>query len=481
MDTLTITGILITLAAAFAWINHKVLKLPTTIGLMVLALLHAGLILVLKLLKPDWAAPAVDLVASIDFNRTVMHGMLGYLLFAGAMHVDLGKLKAQTPIIALLASLGVLITTGLVGGAAYGVTQLFGFDIPFLYCLIFGSLTAPTDPIAVLAIMKKVGAPKTIETQLAGESLFNDGVGVVVFLALMSIAGLNTHQPPEDEASRDHRETAGMVSHEHVGTEHQTDESSHASHDETLPGAGAETDWTDQAESIGKLFAMEAGGGIVLGLAIGLIMLVLLRFIDDYKTEVLITLAGVSGGYALATALHFSGPLAMVIAGLLIGNTGRALAMSPKTTEHLDTFWELIDEILNAVLFVLIGLEVLVLSLDGKTLLAGAIMIPLTLLARFVTVGGAVQLLKPFFKPGPGTIRVLTWAGLRGGISIALALSLKAALPAAHSATGDLLLTMAYVVVAFSIVGQGLTVAPLIRGLGLSLGDDPSKASATAH
>jgi len=473
LDTLTITGILITLAAAFAWINHKLLKLPTTIGLMVLALIHAGLILGLKLLKPDWAAPAVELVASIDFNRTVMHGMLGYLLFAGAMHVDLGKLKAQTPIIALLASIGVLITTGMVGGAAYGVTQLLGFDIPFLYCLIFGSLTAPTDPIAVLAIMKKVGASKTIETQLAGESLFNDGVGVVVFLALMSIAGLNTHGPTSGSVHTDaHGETSIAAHHE----PHTTLEN----HDDTLSAVPEiESDWTDQAESIGQLFAMEAGGGIALGLVIGLVMLVLLRFIDDYKTEVLITLAGVSGGYALATALHFSGPLAMVIAGLMIGNTGRTLAMSKKTTEHLDTFWELIDEILNAVLFVLIGLEVLVLSLDGKTLLAGAIMIPLTLLARFVTVGGAVQLLKPFFKPGPGTIRVLTWAGLRGGISIALALSLKAALPTEHSATGDLLLTMTYVVVAFSIVGQGLTVAPLIHGLGLS--GDLSKSSAGSH
>ncbi len=422
MSVFPVAAVLLSLAAGFAWVNHKLLRLPVTIGLMALSLLTALLVLALGDVAPDAAAPLERLIASVDFNQTLMQGMLGYLLFAGALHVDLGRLRDQTLIVGLLATAGVLATTVLVGLAAFGVTRLLGLDTPLLYCLVFGALIAPTDPIAVLAILKEAGAPKSIETKLAGESLFNDGIGVVVFLALAGLAA--GHDP-------------------------------HATGDAHTPG-------------VGLLILEEIGGGLALGAALGLLLFVLLRTIDDYKTEVLLTLAGVTGGYALANHLHLSGPLAMVVAGLFIGNTGRDLAMSTTTTRRLDEFWELIDEVLNAVLFVLIGLEVLVITLRPEYLLAGLAMVPLTLLARAVSVGTSVQLLKRSRTFTPGATAVLTWAGLRGGISVALALSLKGRLGDEHAAAADLIVTMTYVVVAFSILVQGLTVGPLLRRLGLA-------------
>jgi len=424
-----IAGILVALAALFAYLNHKVLKLPTTVGLMLLAMLHAAGLLAIGQVFPGVLDSAETLMGSIDFNKALMHGMLGYLLFGGALHVNLNDLKKQTWVIALLATVGVLATTFIVGGLTYLITQQLGIEVRFIYCLIFGSIVAPTDPIAVLSIVKKLGAPKSLETKIAGESLFNDGVGVVVFLALMGIAGLGGH---------------GGDGHAETG-----------------------------AAEVAKLFAIEAGGGIAFGFVLGLVAFFLLRSIDHYATEILISLAVVTGGYALAMKLHLSGPLAMVVAGLILGNHGRTFAMSEKTREHLDTFWELVDQLLNAILFVLIGLEVLVLSLKIDYMLAGALAIPASLFARFISVGSVVMLLKKLAgKPFTNhAVKVMTWGGLRGGISVALALSLKDEIHATQSMydnVGELILTMTYVVVAFSILVGGLTMGPMLRKLGLA-------------
>jgi CPA1 family monovalent cation:H+ antiporter len=452
MNYFDIAGILVALAAAFAFINHKLLKLPTTVGLMLLALLHA-----VALLLMDWIVPGVGvltsaetLIGSIDFDQTLMQGMLGYLLFAGALHVNLNDLKRQTAVITLLATVGVLSTTFIVGGLTYVITGWLGIEVRFIYCLIFGSIVAPTDPIAVLGIVKSLGAPKALETKIAGESLFNDGVGVVVFIALLGIAGLGGHaESHEDSQKKD----------EFKRVVEQNQESMEK----------AET----KASDVAKLFALEAGGGIALGLVLGLLAFLLLRSIDHYATEILLSLAVVTGGYALAMKLHLSGPLAMVVAGLILGNHGRTLAMSDRTREHLDTFWELVDELLNAVLFVLIGLEVLVLSFEAQYLLAGALAVPAALLARFLSVGTVVTGLKKATgrQFTPHAIKIMTWGGLRGGISVALALSLKEEIHARQSQydnVGELVLTMTYVVVAFSILVGGLTMGPMLSRLGLA-------------
>lgn len=467
MELLDLSGILLVIAAVLAWINHKLLRLPTTIGLMLLALIGAAAVMLSeRVLFPgagvDLQGWAQRVLGSVDFDRTLMEGMLGFLLFAGALHVDMADLRRQTLVVTLLATVGVLVTTGLVGSAAFGVTRLLGVEMPLIYCLIFGALIAPTDPIAVLAIMKKVGAPKALETKLAGESLFNDGVGVVVFLALLGIAGIGHGGNQEHREEQEHQESVEVLALvEAVEAQENLKTQETQSFENPID--------SETFAEVAELFAVEVFGGIALGFGLGLAAFVLLWRIDDYQTEVLITLAAVTGGYALALALHVSGPLAMVVAGLLLGNTGRALAMSEETAKHLDTFWELIDEMLNAVLFVLIGLEVLVVTLRGDYLLAGACMIPLVLLTRWVSVAGVVTVLRPGREFTDHTVKVMTWAGLRGGISVALALSLKdASVSPELGDTTDLIVTMTYVVVVFSIVVQGLTVGPLLRGFRLS-------------
>jgi CPA1 family monovalent cation:H+ antiporter len=297
----------------------------------------------------------------------------------------------------------------MVGFSSFYIFQLFGLEIPLIYCLLFGSLISPTDPIAVLGILKHLGAPKSLETKIAGESLFNDGFAVVVFIVLLGIAGAG------------HGDEAVSVS------------------------------------SVLILFLQEAVGGVGFGLIAGYVVFRMLASIDNYQVEILLTLGLVFGGYALASAIHLSGPIFVVVAGLLIGNGGRKYAMSDRTREHLDDFWELIDEILNAVLFVLIGLEVLVLSFDVNYLYAGLVMIPVTLLARFISVGVPVSIMKLRKSFTPNIVRILTWGGLRGGISIALALTL----PAGESR--EALLVVTYIVVIFSIIVQGLTVGKLIK------------------
>ena len=412
MGVTEIIAILITLAALFSYINYRFIKLPTTIGLLVISLLISLGIIALGKFGIPLEDKAKYLLSQIDFNEALMQGMLSALLFVGALHVHLSELKKQRWVVAILASVGVITSTILIGFTSYWVFGLLGLDISLMYCMVFGSLISPTDPIAVIGILKIVGAPKSLETKIAGESLFNDGVAVVVFLALLGIAAGGT---------------------------------SHGGHGEVT------------ASSIALLFAQEALGGAVFGFITGYIAYRLLASIDNYQVEILITLALVFGGYALASKLHLSGPIAIVVAGLMIGNSGRKYAMSDKTRLHLDNFWELIDEILNAVLFVLIGLEVLVLTFQEQYLWAGVIMIPIVLLARFIAVGVPVSVMRLRKTFTPRLVRILTWGGLRGGISIALALTLPT------GETREAILVITYVIVVFSIIVQGLTISKLIQ------------------
>jgi CPA1 family monovalent cation:H+ antiporter len=406
MESFDVIAILLTLAAVFGYLNHRFLKIPTTIAIMLMSLVASMVIVILGPGSGLITDLAEQIVASIDFNEVLMEGMLCFLLFAGALHVNLNDLANQKFVILLMATLGVLISTFIVGTGAYYLLQALSFNTPYIYCLLFGALISPTDPVAVLGILKTAGVPKSLETKITGESLFNDGVGVIVFITLLKIA---THQ---EELS------AGLIFHE---------------------------------------FAQEALGGIIFGIALGALGFFMLKSIDNYQIEVLITLAMVAGGYSLAMYLHISGPLAMVVAGLMTGNHGRKLAMSDTTRQHLDMFWELVDEVLNAVLFVLIGLELLIVNWTPKSLAAGLIAIPLVLLARFIAVSFPVSFLK-FFRPfTPGAISMLTWGGLRGGISVALALAMP------QGPERSLFLTMTYVVVIFSIAVQGLTLKRLSK------------------
>jgi CPA1 family monovalent cation:H+ antiporter len=407
---LDIAALLITLTALFAYLNHRYVRLPTAIGVMTISL-----VLSLFLVGLGWMGlasldqRAQSLLQQIDFNVVLMNGMLSMLLFAGALHIDLGDLASRRWPIGVLATVGVVISTFLIGLATWWLLELVGIPLPFIYCLVFGALISPTDPIAVLGILKSAGAPKGLEIKIAGESLFNDGVAVVVFTVILDIA---------------------------VGGRQVT------------------------PAGIAILFAEEALGGILYGLAIGYLAYWLLKTIDDYQVEVLITLALVLGGYALAAHLHVSGPLAMVVAGLLIGNRGRVFAMSQTTREHLDTFWELMDEILNAILFVLIGFEVIVLTLDERYLLAALLLIPVALLARFLAVGLPIAVMRRWIEFSPHAVKILTWGGVRGGISVALALSLP---------PGDerrVLLVITYVIVVFTILVQGLSLGRLVRATG---------------
>ncbi len=412
MRTFDLIAILIVLAALFSYINLKVLRLPSAIGLMALTLLFSVAVFVAGHFLPAVGARVDRLLTQLDLNEALLHGMLGFLLFAGALHVDLGDLARHRWPIAALATFGVLLSTAAVGALTWGMLALIGEPIRFLDCLLFGALISPTDPIAVLGLLKRVGVPKALEVQIAGESLFNDGVGVVVFTGLLGVAsGL-------------HRPDVGHVA---------------------------------------LLFVRETVGGALFGLAVGLLVFLMLRSVDEYKVEIFLSLALVAGGYALADAWHLSGPIAMVVAGLMIGNHGRSLAMSATTNERLDQFWELIDEALNAVLFVLIGLEVLALTFTARNLIAGLIVIPIVLAARLLSVGLPVRALRRWVRFEPSTVRILTWGGLRGGISVALALSVPSRPPSVAVPGRDVIVAITYVVVVFSIVVQGLTVGPLTR------------------
>ncbi len=405
MSIITISSILVTFCALFSYINYRFIKLPTTIGIMVIALILSALMLFLPFLGIDVLPYAHEILDNIDFSEALLHGMLSFLLFAGALHVNLNDLKQQKYIVSIMAFFGTIFSTVLVGVLSYRLFPLLGFDISFIQALLFGALISPTDPIAVMAILKKAGVPKSLETKVVGESLFNDGIAVVLFVALL-----------------------GMTTHGNTDISH-----------------------------IALLFVEEAIGGAILGGVLGYIAFLMLRSVDNYQVEIFLTLALVMGGYELATALHMSGPIAMVVAGLLMGNIGRSLAMSEKTKQDLDDFWELIDEFLNAVLFLLIGFELLVIPFNSSALIAGLIFIPSLLLIRYISVLLPVTLLKRIRVFSPGAVNILTWGGLRGGISVALVLSLP---------TGemrDYLLLVTYCIVMFSILVQGLTIGMLVK------------------
>jgi len=406
MSLFELVAVLLAVAALLGYLNARYVGLPTTIGIMLLSLLGSLALVVLGLGAPSVERFAENIIGQVDFEGALLDVMLSYLLFAGALHVDLSDLARQKWVIALMATVGVVVSTLLVATATWFLLPLFGFETPFLYCLLFGALISPTDPVAGLGILRKAGGGDELQTKITGESLFNDGVGVVLFLALLGIA------------TGEHEFSAGHI---------------------------------------GELFAVEVFGGLLLGAALGAIAYYLLRNLDNYQVEVLLTLALVTGGYALASHLHLSGPLAMVVAGLMIGNHGRMLAMSDTTREHLDLFWEMVDEILNALLFALIGLELLIVAnqFSFQTFILGLVMIGVVLACRCLAVSVPVYALKPFRQFDEGTIKMLTWGGLRGGISVALALALP------EEEGRGIFLKLTYMVVVFSIAVQGLTVGRL--------------------
>ncbi|MEZ4334772.1 MAG: sodium:proton antiporter [Myxococcota bacterium] len=408
MSFFEVVASLVTLVALVSWVNRRWIRLPSAIGLMLISALLSLSLVALGRLGLPVAHPLLELIGAVDLDRAFLHGMLGALLFAGALHVGSEALLGHWRSIAGLATAGVIASTWLMGSAAWGLLRLIDLSVPYTACLLFGALMAPTDPVAVLAILRDAGVPKSLETKLVGESLFNDGVGVVLFISIADF-GLANGTHGLSEAAR---------------------------------------------------FAVrEIGGGLGWGALLGLIAFELLRRVDDAQVEILLTLAIVTGGYALAARLGISGPLAMVVAGLLLGDRGRRHAMSDATRARVDDFWELIDAFLNAVLFVLIGLEVAALDFPLHSIAAGLVAIPLVLGSRFLTVGLLIRVLGRGLAVEPNAVRIMTWSGLRGGIAIALALSLPQGLER------DLIVATTYVVVSFSILVQGLTLGWLVRRL----------------
>jgi CPA1 family monovalent cation:H+ antiporter len=409
MPVFALVSTLVCLAAAFSLVSRRVLRLPITVGVMLQSL---GMSLVFVLAGntvPGLHAAVAAEVARIDFSAVVLHGMLAFLLFAGALKLDVKELAKQKAVVTALSVLGTLLSTAIVAGMLKLILTATGFHATWMTCLLFGALISPTDPIAVLELLRRVKAPATLEAQLTGESLFNDGVGAVVFLTLI------------------------------------------ASGDGGAPSVASFT-W---------LLLIKAGGGVILGLALGYVCYRLLRTVDSYRVEVMLTLALAMGGYALADALGVSAPLEAVAAGLVVGGRARHFGMSEETRMHVDDFWELIDAFMNVILFLLLGLELIAMPWSVQYIYAGLLAIPVVLGARWLSVGASLSVVRAFHKPARGTMSVLTWGGLRGGLAVALALSIPQGRP--H----DRLLAITYIVVIFSIVVQGLTMSTLLQRLGL--------------
>lgn len=413
MFLLDAAAILLVTAAVFGWLNHRFLRLPFVIGMLVAGLLASFGVLGVSALVPELelAAAIRAAVLQVDFADAVLNGMLSLLLFAGALHTDVGALRERLLPIVSLATLGVLISTAVAGGAAYLVFQLVGVDVGLAWCLVFGALISPTDPIAVLGIMKAAKAPPELEIKVIGESLFNDGVGVVLFTVLLGVA---------------------------------------------VSGGAFDPGF------VGELFAKEVLGGLLLGLGVGFVSHRALQRVDEPNLEVLITVAAVFGLGFVATRLHVSAPLAAVVAGLFLGHHGRRDALSERSEATLDTVWTFVDETLNALLFLLIGIEVFAIDYSHREyLFAAGLLIPLVLVARFFGVAGPLWLLRNRVRIGRGAVPVLTWGGLKGGVSIALAMKTPE-FPGRNA-----LLTVTYAIVVFSILVQGLTVGRLIRRLAV--------------
>jgi CPA1 family monovalent cation:H+ antiporter len=410
MDYFVIIAILVFLSALFGYINVRFFKLPNTIGLMVITIAFTLGVFGLSYFDDTLLNAEKYIITKIDFKSVLLDVMLSFLLFAGALHTNFEQLKVQRGPILLFSTLGVLVSTFLVGTVVFYLLQLLNLDVQYVHCLLFGALISPTDPIAVLGILKKAGVPKQLETKIVGESLFNDGVGVVVFLTIYKFAS---------------------------------------------PSTGTIT-----ALDVLELFGVEVIGGIVLGLLLGWGTYRLMKSIDDYDIEVILTLATVMVGTVIAQKMHLSAPLAMVTAGLVVGNdTLRHNAMSEITETYVDKFWELIDILLNTLLFVLIGMEILVLTFNVNYILAGLIAIPIILVCRYISLVLPIRIFEKKLNFVPNTNVIMTWGGLRGGISIALALGLS------DEMNRDLFLVITYVVVVFSIIVQGLTVGKLVKKL----------------
>lgn len=406
-------SILIVLAAVLGYFNHRVIKLPSSVGLTIMGTVASILVIAI-----DWALPGtrlspivVTFLNNIDFHTTLMDGMLSFLLFAGALHVDWHEMRRGRWPILVLSTIGVILSTLIIGTGFYFLTSFVGMPVSWLWCFVFGAVISPTDPVAVMGVLKRAAVPPTLQATVAGESLFNDGVGVVVFGILLSLA---------------------------VG--------------------GGEFSVGEAATA----FVRETGGGILLGLGTGWIAYRAMRSIDEYNVEVMISLAVVMGGYSLAHAMHVSGPVAMAVAGLIIGNAAVRHAMSDTTRDYLLKFWALMDEILNAILFLLIGLEVIAISPDWRLIMIGLVAVPLVMMARIISVATPLKALAPMLSLGPLALPTLVWGGLRGGISVALALSL----PMGDART--IILTAAYVVVLFAVIVQGGSIGALIQKLSAS-------------
>lgn len=414
MHLLQIASLMIVLAGVFAAINHLTLRLPSAIGILVVSLLAS-----LVVLAVDLALPALGIVETvrttvleIEFSDALLEGMLGLLLFAGALHVSLDELRRQAVPVLLMATLGVAISTAIVGTGFWWLTGM-----PLVIALVFGVLISPTDPVAVLGVLRAANLRKSLETRIAGESLFNDGVGYVVYLVLVGIAFPLAAGHGADPAASHDAETGGSIAVDAI-----------------------------------LLFVQEAFGGALLGAVLGWGVFRVMRRIDDYSVEVLLTLALAFGGYSLAVALHVSAPIMAVVAGLLIGHVGMAHGMDEETRHYVDAFWMLIDEVLNAVLFLMIGVEVFAIAFTGDMVVVGIWAIGFALLGRLAAVAVPILLLRPFQHADRDVIPVMTWGGLKGGISIALALALP------EGEWKPLILTATYIVVIFSIIVQGLTV-----------------------
>lgn len=399
---------LVVVSAVFAYVNKRILHLPITIALMFLSTLLSLTLLVTNYFYPDILAPITQIIKELDFSSIVLDILLSFLLFAGALHTDYVQLEKNKLSIILFAFFGVLISTFLVAGTLYFLTGLIGVQIPFLYCLLFGALISPTDPIAVLGILTKANVPKTAEINIVGESLFNDGIGVVLFVSIVAIINKGYDQV--------------------------------------------------QMIDIPILFFKDAGGGILLGFILGFCIYYVLKSIDDYETEVMITLAAVMGGNWLAQSLHVSGPLAMVVAGLMTGHITKKEVMSDITSTYIEKFWHLLDVLMNAILFVLIGLKILSIRFEWSFLWLALLMIPLLILCRYIALSIPFHLSKKWLIISNKTLKLMTWGGLRGGLSIAMALSISESIT-----VKDELVFITYVIVMFSIFIQGLSVGAVAK------------------
>lgn len=409
ISTFVVITLLIVITAIFGYINTRFLKLPETIGLMIMSVLFSFLLIVAGLIHPGVTSFAAKFVSKIDFSKAVLNVMLSFLLFAGALHTDLSLLKKHRRSIGVFAVMGVIISTAIVGSLLYFFFQQIGSPVNYIECLLFGALISPTDPISVLGILTKAKVPRDVEINIVGESLFNDGVGVVIFLSLLEISNMG-------------------IANFSFG-------------------------------NVALLLGREVIGGILFGLALGYVAYRLMKSIDHYQTEIMITLAMVMGGYYAAQLMHISGPLAMVVAGLFTGSRSKTFAMSDTTEMYIDKFWELIDVLMNALLFVLVGLEIITLAFSWNYLVAGLVAIPIVLISRYISLRLPLLIFGKLVNVNRKALGLMTWGGLRGGLSIAMALSLT------EEIHRNRFVFMTYVIVLFSILIQGLTVSKLARRL----------------